>query len=170
MGARGKFIPSVYEDACLIAAAYSGVCARMAPSPEGQSTPKSGVKDKLQKASAFLNDYTTAVREGRVHPFTAVERTCRAATRDEPWQVMSKCNHSRCYSLRGSRAPEQPSAAGAAPHTCIRDSAYGVRAVVAIMNIPESCQQHIIQQRAASQHRAAFPFKGIGQGGAARFS
>ncbi|KAG2490744.1 hypothetical protein HYH03_010899 [Edaphochlamys debaryana] len=33
----------------------------------------------------WLRDYVTAIRAGRIHPFTVVERKARSATRNEPW-------------------------------------------------------------------------------------
>lgn len=35
--------------------------------------------------AAWLRDYITAIKNGRFHPFTAVERKAREATRNEPW-------------------------------------------------------------------------------------
>jgi hypothetical protein len=40
---------------------------------------------KLKRAAEWMKDYLSAVREGRLHPYTGVERKARAATKDIPW-------------------------------------------------------------------------------------
>jgi hypothetical protein len=36
-------------------------------------------------AYKWMRDYITAIKAGSLHPFTAVERKTREATRREPW-------------------------------------------------------------------------------------
>jgi hypothetical protein len=33
----------------------------------------------------WLRDYITAIKQGKLHPFTKLERRAREATRNEPW-------------------------------------------------------------------------------------
>ena len=35
--------------------------------------------------SCWFRDYITAIKHGRLHPFTPLERKTREATRNEPW-------------------------------------------------------------------------------------
>lgn len=52
------------------------------------STPKSFTDMLVETAKegyAWLRDYITAIKNGRLHPYTAVERKAREATRNEPW-------------------------------------------------------------------------------------
>lgn len=44
---------------------------------------------RAQQTAAWLRDYLTAVKHGRWHPFTSMERRVREATRNEPWCVGS---------------------------------------------------------------------------------
>lgn len=45
--------------------------------------------EKLKTASAWLRDYITAIKKGQMHPFTAMERRVREATRNEAWCASS---------------------------------------------------------------------------------
>ena len=40
---------------------------------------------RATQTAAWLRDYLTAVRHGRWHPYTPMERRAREATRNEPW-------------------------------------------------------------------------------------
>ena len=37
--------------------------------------------------SCWFRDYITAIKHGRLHPFTPLERKTREATRNEPWYL-----------------------------------------------------------------------------------
>ena len=43
------------------------------------------VLEKGKELKAWLIDYVTAIKSGRIHPFTPLERRVREATRNEPW-------------------------------------------------------------------------------------
>jgi hypothetical protein len=38
-----------------------------------------------RESYTWLRDYCTAIKYGRLHPFTSVERKAREATRKDPW-------------------------------------------------------------------------------------
>ncbi len=44
--------------------------------------------EKIKAASAWLRDYITAIKKGKIHPFTTMERKVREATRNEAWSVL----------------------------------------------------------------------------------
>ena len=44
--------------------------------------------EQTKDGVAWLRDYITAIKSGRFHPFTALERKAREATRNEAWYVM----------------------------------------------------------------------------------
>eukprot|EP00890_Picochlorum_soloecismus_P005760 jgi/Picsp_1/6185/NSC_03539-R1_arf-gap domain 5 len=52
--------------------------------PVTHKKPK-GFSKKLSNAGSWLHDYTTAVKHGRVKPYSRIERKTRAATRNKPW-------------------------------------------------------------------------------------
>lgn len=74
-------------------AALSKIQERIAQSTKYSDDSIAGVLmasfEKFFEASkagaAWLRDYITAIKNGRFHPFTAVERKAREATRNEPW-------------------------------------------------------------------------------------
>ena len=41
--------------------------------------------EQTKDGVAWLRDYITAIKSGRFHPFTALERKAREATRNEAW-------------------------------------------------------------------------------------
>ena len=51
--------------------------------PPVQHPPAIG--EKVKDAGAWVKDYSTALKHGRLRPFTMTERKTRAATRNEPW-------------------------------------------------------------------------------------
>jgi hypothetical protein len=46
---------------------------------------KAIVVDSAKESYAWLRDYITAIKHGRLHPFTLLERKAREATRNQPW-------------------------------------------------------------------------------------
>ena len=44
---------------------------------------------KAKAAQAWFVDYITAIKNGKLHPFTYLERLVRLATRNEAWCVTS---------------------------------------------------------------------------------
>lgn len=51
----------------------------------GHLLPRKDLKSKVVEGYTWLRDYITAIKNGRLHPFTLVERKAREATRNEPW-------------------------------------------------------------------------------------
>ncbi|GLI60022.1 hypothetical protein VaNZ11_002086 [Volvox africanus] len=47
--------------------------------------PQFHLQDIIMEAASWLRDYITAIKNGRLHPFSLVERKARAATRNEAW-------------------------------------------------------------------------------------
>jgi hypothetical protein len=43
------------------------------------------VLQATRESYTWLRDYCTAIKYGRLHPFTLVERKAREATRKDPW-------------------------------------------------------------------------------------
>ena len=41
--------------------------------------------EQTKDSIAWLRDYVTAIKNGRFHPFTVLERKAREATRNEAW-------------------------------------------------------------------------------------
>lgn len=41
--------------------------------------------EQTKESIAWLRDYITAIKNGRFHPFTPLERKAREATRNEAW-------------------------------------------------------------------------------------
>lgn len=41
--------------------------------------------EQTKDSIAWLRDYITAIKSGRFHPFTPLERKAREATRNEAW-------------------------------------------------------------------------------------
>ena len=43
--------------------------------------------EQTKDSIAWLRDYITAIKSGRFHPFTPLERKAREATRNEAWYI-----------------------------------------------------------------------------------
>ena len=57
----------------------------MIPAPAQPPSVLDALSDAAGEVARWLRDYLTAVRSGRLHPFSIVERKAREATRRDPW-------------------------------------------------------------------------------------
>lgn len=56
-----------------------------APRTAAQAYGRQQGATKAQQTASWLRDYVTAIKHGRWHPFTTMERRVREATRNEAW-------------------------------------------------------------------------------------
>ena len=57
----------------------------LTPWARGVQPARPGSMQHFDDAYKWMRDYITAIKAGSLHPFTAVERKTREATRREPW-------------------------------------------------------------------------------------
>lgn len=79
---------------------------------------------RAQQTAAWLRDYLTAVKHGRWHPFTSMERRVREATRNEPWCVGSSVHAARLPPSRGGWQTAVPQSAPCRSPPSIRANAH----------------------------------------------
>lgn len=57
----------------------------MTVSRNRQTSVKDIALSSVKESAAWLRDYITAIKHGRLHPYTPTERKTREATRNEAW-------------------------------------------------------------------------------------